>query len=256
MDRSMAQAADAQKLWNAYSRAKDPVARERLILKYAPLVKALASRMCLSLPPQAQFDDLVAYGVLGLIEAIERFRPEMGVKFEVYASSRIKGAILDGLRKMDWVPTGIRRRTKELLRTYARLEQELGRTPSELEVAEKLGMDKEELARRMQEAALAVQCSLDDLGIAEGVRPATSAQESIPSPEAEMERAERRRLVAEGIRRLSEKERIVVSLIYHEGLSGREVAKILGVSASRVSQVHSRALVRMKAYLLSVLEGD
>lgn len=252
----MAQAADAQKLWNAYSRARDLVARERLILKYAPLVKALASRMCLCLPPQAQFDDLVAYGVLGLIEAIDRFRPEMGVKFEVYASSRIKGAILDGLRKMDWVSTGVRRRAKELLRTYAGLEQELGRTPSDLEVAEKLGVDKEELARRMREAALAVQCSLDDLGIAEGVRPATSAEESIPSPEAQIERAEWRRLVAEGIRRLSEKERTVVSLIYHEGLSGREVAKVLGVSPSRVSQIHSRALVRMRAYLMSVLEGD
>lgn len=251
----MALGADAQNLWNAYSRAKDPATRERLIIRYAPLVKTLASRMCLCLPPQAQFDDLVAYGVLGLIEAIDRFRPEMGVKFEVYASSRVKGAILDGLRKMDWVSTGVRRRSKELLRTYAGLEQELGRTPSDLEVAQKLGVGKEEIARRIQEAALAVQYSLDDLGNVEGARPATSAEESIPSPEAEVERAERRRLVAEGIRRLSEKEKTVVSLIYHEGLSGREVAKILGVSPSRISQIHSRALVRVRAYLLSVL-GD
>lgn len=241
-----------EEAWIRFKARRDPLARERLILEHAPLVKYVAGRMAMGLPPSVEVDDLISFGVFGLIDAIEKFDPARGVKFETYAVARIKGAILDGLRAADWIPHSVRRRAKEVERAYQTLEHRLGRSATDEEVAGALGMTVAELQGLLAEISRLALVSLEDLwpmedGPDSSLQPVeTLRDDASPDPWSHLEREERKRILAEAIEALPEKERLVVTLYYFEGLTAKEISQILGVSQSRISQIHSKALLRMR----------
>jgi len=214
---------DTQSLWLEYRRNGDKGVRDRLILTYAPLVKYVAGRLGSGLPAHVDEGDLVSYGLLGLIGAIERYDPGRDIKFETYAMSRIKGAIIDELRALDWVPRSVRARAREIERAIADLESKLGRAPTDEEISAKIGISEEEL-----------EDSLTDI-----------SRSSI----AALDETETREALADAISRLPEREKLVVTLYYYEELTLREIGEVLGVTESRVSQLHTKAILRLKARL-------
>ncbi len=241
-------------LWHAYKVGAESVARETLITRYAALVKYVAGRMAVNLPKSVDEGDLVGYGSLGLIDAIERFDPERGVKFETYAIARIRGAMIDGLRSMDWVPVSVRHRNRILETTTRDLENRLGRSATDAEIAQELGMTKEEYDRRIRDMASSSVLSLEDVwGSSDD--PDTSSRrtevkdEKAPNPLEEAEWVCRREALAKAIERLPQRERLVVNLYYFEGLTVKEIACIMKVSPSRISQLHTKAVIRMKGKL-------
>jgi len=246
---------DRERLWSLYKRNRDPKAREELILQYASLVKYIAGRLAMGMPPNVELDDLISYGIFGLIDAIEKFDHERGVKFETYAIARIKGAILDGLRAFDWAPHSLRQKVRDLERAYGDLEARLGRSVSDEEVAEHLGISLGQLQDRLAEVAGLALVSLDDLWPSEGggdglVRPLdTIIDENSPDPVAYAIFEERKALLAEAIDKLPEKERLVVALYYYEGLTAKEISQVMGLSQSRISQLHSKAILRLRGRL-------
>lgn len=227
--------------------------RAELIEKYAHLVKYVAGRLSLSLPSHVTLDDLYSEGVLGLIDAIEKYDPSRGVKFETYAIARIKGAILDGLRRMDWIPVHMRQKVRSLEKAYAHLEGKLGRTPTDKEVAEYLGMDEKAFGELLQNASAACLVSLEENWFESfewGTSPIeTMADPNAPDPLARLELEDEKRELAEAIDSLPERERLVIVLYYYEGLTLREIAEVLQVSIPRVSQLHARAILALKAKL-------
>ena len=235
--------------------------RDRLILNHLPLVKYVAGRIAIGLPPHLEVGDLESYGLFGLLEAIDRFDPSRGVKFETYASARIPGAILDGLRAQDPAPPAWRQRQKRLEQAYAALEARLGRPPSQLEVAESLGVGVKEIQAWEAEAASLAVVSLDDIwhsGEESGDRALTGGEmlaDGGAGPDDALLQAERKRILAEAIEHLQEKERLVLALYYYEGLTAKEVASVLGVTPSRVSQLHGRAILRLRGALSRHKEG-
>ncbi len=241
--------------WTRYKETGDARAREQLILEHAPLVKYVAGRMAIGLPPNVEVDDLISFGIFGLLDAIEKFDPGRGVKFETYAISRIRGAILDGLRATDWIPHSVRRRVKELERTYQALEQRLGRLVTDEEVARAMGIAVAELYVLLGEVNRLSIVSLDDLWPGDenpenNLQPVETIEDKTsPNPELYAHRQERKRVMAEAIERLPEKERLVVTLYYYEGLTAKEISQVLGVSQSRISQLHGKALLRLRAWL-------
>ncbi len=241
-------------LWTAYKERGDLRAREQLILKYLPLVKYVAGRVAIGLPPHVDADDLYSYGIFGLLNALERFDHTRGIKFETYAITRIKGAILDGLRAMDWVPSSVRQRARELEETYWRLESRLGRPASDEEVAAALGLSVEDFQSLLVEVSRTQLLSLDELWSAEGEEGEFSLKDLVGDDKAEdpfssAAFAELSRTLAEAIADLPEKERLVVSLYYYEGLTAKEISQVMGLSVSRISQLHTRALLRLRARL-------
>lgn len=244
--------ADKQALWQQYKAQKDPAIRQALILAYAPLVRYVAGRLAMGLPPQVEIDDLESYGLFGLIEAIERFDPARGIKFETYAVQRVRGAILDGLRAETWAPA-LRQKARQLEQAYAELENKLGRTPESAEVAAALGITVAELARREAEVGAAVMVSMEDPWTAEGGHPSRVADRladpSAPDPETEAQRTERKEMLALAIEKLPEKERLVISLFYYEGLTAKEIAGVMRLSVARISQLHSKAILRLRGRL-------
>ncbi|HEY8416189.1 MAG TPA: FliA/WhiG family RNA polymerase sigma factor [Thermaerobacter sp.] len=241
-------------LWRRYRATADPDTWEALIREHLPLVKYIAGRLVAHLPPQVELDDLISYGVFGLIEAIRRYDPSRGVKFETYAYTRIRGAILDGLRAMDWVPQGLRRRAREVEECYRRLEGRLGRPAEDEEVAAELGLSPEEFDALMQDLARTTVLSLDDLLPGEQEDPVGSVIERLadptaPDPLAAATLADLKRRLARALAELPERERLIVTLYYYEGLTVKEIAEVLGVSPSRVSQLHTRAILRLRARL-------
>lgn len=243
------------RLWKRYKKTRSPELREQLILEYAPLVKHVAGRLAVMLPPHVEFDDLVSYGMFGLVEAVERFDFERGVKFETYAAARIRGAIIDGLRSADWVPRSVRQKARELEKELIRLESRLGRAATDDEIAEALGMTVQEYDRLLAELSGASLVSLDEVWVADPEEESqlrlleTVSNESAASPEDTLEEKELERLLAEAIDRLPERERLVVALYYHEGLTLKEIGRVLGVTESRVCQIHTKAILRLRAYL-------
>lgn len=241
-----------QELWERYKADQDPQAREQLVLAYAPLVRYLAGRLAVGLPPQIELADLESYGMFGLMEAIERFDPRRGVKFETYAAQRVRGAILDGLRAETWAPA-LRQKARQLEEAYARLEGELGRSPTDAELARFLNLTPEELARREAEVGAAVLLSLEEglTGPGGERMPAAErlADDQVADPAQAALALERRELLAEAIARLSEKEQLVVTLFYYEGLTAKEIAAVMGLSVARISQLHSKAILRLRGRL-------
>ena len=244
-----------QALWAEYKSSRDRALRDRLILTYAPLVKYVAGRLGSGLPAHVDDDDLVSYGLLGLIGAIERFDPDRDIKFETYAIARIRGSIIDELRSMDWVPRSIRARARDIERAIAELERKLMRAPNDEEIAAKLGITEDELQDSLLEISRSSIAALDELWTSSsGTGESVSLIETVEDVQAEqpqraMAATEMREVLAEAIARLPEREKLVITLYYYEELTLREIGEVLGVTESRVSQLHTKAILRLKARL-------
>lgn len=239
-------------LWTAYGEHRDQGLRDRLVLHYAPLVKYVAGRVGTGLPGHVEVSDLIQSGIFGLVDAIEKFEPERGLKFETYAMQRIRGAILDDLRAQDWVPRSVRSRARDVERALERLEVRLQRTATDVELAQELGLTGDELRDLYAQLQMTSVVALDDL-IGVGSASATLA-ESLPDDRAEdpvaaMVDRDSRRQLAEAVKRLSDRDRIVVTLYYFENLTLAEIGKVLGVTESRVCQLHTRAVLRLRSKL-------
>ncbi len=226
-------------------------AKDELILNYLPLVKYVAGRLAITLPSHVDTNDLISSGVIGLISAVDNFEPKFKTKFETYAIIRIRGAMLDELRALDWVPRSMREKFCALQRAYADLEQEFGRPARDDEVAAKLGINVDELGALMNEERSVAFLSLNELlNPNDDDRKAVSMIDSIhdesqPSPLAAVDTKEKRGVLAQAIQDLPEQERIVIALYYYEQLMLKEIGEVLGISESRVSQIHTKALTRL-----------
>jgi RNA polymerase sigma factor FliA len=248
-------AEDTADLWRQYRRTRDQALRDRLILSYAPLVKYVAGRLGSGLPAHVDEGDLVSYGLLGLIAAIERYDPDRDVKFETYAIARIKGSILDELRALDWVPRSVRSRAREIERAMTELEAKLGRAPSDEEIAGKVGISTDELEESLTDISRSSIAALDELWTISGsggdqiALIDTIEDTSGPEPQSAFAQTEMREAVADAIARLPEREKLVITLYYYEDLTLREIGEVLGVTESRVSQLHTKAILRLKARL-------
>lgn len=245
-------------LLKAYRASREPGLREKILLGHAPLVKYLAGRIAVGLPPHLDSSDLEGYGIIGLMDALEKFDPARGVKFETYAATRIRGAILDGLRAQDPAPPVYRQRQKMLEEAYRTLEARLGRFAEDHEVAAHLGLSLAELSTWEAEVASLGLSSLDEFWHESqdgSDRPLTGVDilrdDRTPDPEEEYCESEKCRLLAEAVDELPDKERLVITLCYYEELTAKEVARILDVTPSRVSQLHSRAVTRLKGFLFT-----
>ena len=245
---------ETQALWQEYRATHDRALRDRLILTYAPLVKFVAGRLGSNLPSHVDEQDLVSYGLLGLIGAIERFDPDREIKFETYAIARIKGAIIDELRSLDWVPRSVRARAREIERAIVDLERVLMRAPTDAEIAGKIGISEDELEKSLSDISRSSMAALDELWTPQGASDQVALIDTIedtsgPDPEFSLEQTELNDALAEAIARLPEREKLVVTLYYYEELTLREIGEVLGVTESRVSQLHTKAVLRLKARL-------
>jgi RNA polymerase sigma factor for flagellar operon FliA len=246
---------DTTKLWREYRRSQDPKVRDRLILTYAPLVKYVAGRLGSGLPAHVDDDDLVSYGLLGLIGAIERFDPDRDIKFETYVIARIKGSIIDELRSLDWVPRSVRARARQIEKTNASLENKLRRAPTDQEMAEALGTSVDDFQESLTKISNSSVVALDELWtVSDASGDQVSLLDTIQDPNAldpaqELDAGEMKDRLAEAIARLPEREKLVVALYYYENLTLREIGEVLGVTESRVSQLHTKAVLRLKSRL-------
>jgi RNA polymerase sigma factor FliA len=250
----MSRADDTQSLWLEYRRTGNQAIRDRLILTYAPLVKYVAGRLGSGLPAHVDEGDLVSYGLLGLMGAIERYEPDRDVKFETYAIARIKGAIIDELRAMDWVPRSVRSRAREIERAIAELEAKQGTAPTDEQIAAKVGITVEELEESLADIARSSIAALDELWTVSGGGDQIALIDTIedtdaPDPQSTLSQTEMKEAIADAIARLPEREKLVVTLYYYEELTLREIGEVLGVTESRVSQLHTKAILRLKARL-------
>jgi RNA polymerase sigma factor for flagellar operon FliA len=250
-------AEELRALWEDFKSTASPAARERLILHYAPLVKYVASRVATGLPTSVEQADLVSYGMFGLIDALTKFEPARGNKFETYAIPRIKGAIIDELRAMDWVPRSVRFKAREIEKSYADLEAMLKRAPSEREVAERLGVSLSELHDVINQISFVSVLALDELlavgsDRGEHVSLMDTLADRAVDPTTGLEGQETRGLLAAAINSLSEREKIVVTLYYFEGLTLAEIGDILGVTESRVCQIHTKAVGQLRLQFVEV----
>lgn len=241
-------------IWHAFKAEDDPDAREQLILHYAPLVKYVASRVATGLPASVDQHDLASYGMFGLIDALQKFEPSRGNKFETYAIPRIKGAIIDELRALDWVPRSVRFKQREIEKALADLEAMLKRQPTEKELAERLGMSLAELHEVITQISFVSVLALDEavnVGTDRGEQVSlidTLADRGV-DPTSGVESQETRGLLAAAVNSLSEREKIVVTLYYFEGLTLAEIGEILGVTESRVCQIHTKAVGSLRGQL-------
>jgi RNA polymerase sigma factor for flagellar operon FliA len=243
-------------LWEKYKLYGDNKTREQLILKYSPFVKYVAGRMAVNLPSNVEYEDLVSYGVFGLMDAIEKFDPARAVQFKTYAKTRIRGAILDELRVLDWTPRSVRQKAKRLEKAYAELESQLGREATDEEVSEYLEITVEELQKLFEETRQSLVLSLDepDPNSEGGGQNRLNFFEDVntPTPEQKTTTQEVKKMLAEAINKLSDRERLVVTLYYFEELTSKEIGSILGVSDSRVSQLHTKAILRLRGRLAKI----
>ena len=232
--------------WTRWLNRNNTASRDHLIVHYSPLVKFIAGRIGAGLPNSVDPGDLVSSGVFGLIDAIDRFDPERGVKFETFAAPRIRGAIYDGLRQLDWVPRSIRSRAREVEKAFSRLEHELGRAPNDDELAAQLRIGEEELARWLASIAATTIGPLDR-AVAAGYEPESVDSEGMESPTAALEDRELRDIMKTEIIKLPEREKLVLSLYYDEGLTLAEIGQVLGVTESRVSQIHTKSVLHLRS---------
>lgn len=235
-------------LWERFKASGDLDLRERLILHYSPLVKYVAGRVGAGLPRSVDQNDLASYGLFGLIDAIDKFEPDRGFKFETYAINRIKGAILDELRALDWVPRSVRSRARRIETAVQELEHDLQRTPTEEEVAVHADMDIEELRDALAEIGRSGISALDEFVSSESntaVGDLVADPRGI-SPEAAFQHEETRRGLVDAINRLPDRDRLVVTLYYYEGMTLSEIGDVLGVTESRVCQIHAKTMMSLR----------
>jgi RNA polymerase sigma factor for flagellar operon FliA len=240
--------------WRRFKEAGDGKARESLILHYSPLVKFVAGRVGVGLPRSVEQADLVSYGMFGLIDAIDKFEPSRGIKFETYAVNRIKGAILDELRALDWVPRSVRARAREIQRSLGELEASLHRSVSDEELAEHMGLPVATLQDQLGEIAGLGFIALDEL-VDPGERGSAAIGDLVADPRAidpggSFEQQEGRYMLVDAVNRLAERERLVITLYYYEGLTLAEIGDVLGVTESRVCQIHTKAVLSLRYRLL------
>jgi RNA polymerase sigma factor FliA len=253
-------AIELQDLWRRYKASGDERARERLVVAYSPLVKYVAGRMSSGLPAHVEEADLISYGLGGLISAIERFDLTREIKFETYAITRIRGAIIDELRNLEWVPRSVRARAREIERVNMKLEARLQRAPTDEEMATELEVSVDEFQESLLQISTSTIVALDELW---SVQDATGDQVSLldtlpdrdaPNPEQLVDQSELRDRIADAIAALPEREKLVVALYYYENLTLREIGEVLGVTESRVSQLHTKAVLRLRSKLQGELD--
>ncbi|MFZ2956585.1 MAG: RNA polymerase sigma factor WhiG [Candidatus Ozemobacteraceae bacterium] len=241
-----------QKLWTHYKNTHDQRIKDTLIMKYASFVKYVAGRIAVNLPSNVEFDDLVSYGILGLIDAIDKYDCGRAVKFKTYAKTRIRGAIFDELRVLDWTPRSIRQKARKLEKAYAKLEGKLGRDATDEEIAEFLKIDISELHKLFDETKKSLLLSLDEIFYDDeegSSRFDFVENQKSDNPQLKIEESEAKKILAEAIGKLNDRERLVITLYYYEDLTSKEIGKILGVSDSRVSQLHTKAILRLRGRL-------
>ena len=251
---------ELQDLWKRYKASGDERARERLVVAYSPLVKYVAGRMGSGLPAHVEEADLISYGLGGLITAIQRFDLSREIKFETYAITRIRGAIIDELRTLDWVPRSVRARAREFERVNMKLEAKLQRAPTDDEMASQLGISVQDFQDALVQISNSTIVALDELW---SVSDASGDQVSLldtlpdrgaPDPQQVVDQSELRDRIADAIAALPEREKLVVALYYYENLTLREIGEVLGVTESRVSQLHTKAVLRLRSKLAGELD--
>jgi RNA polymerase sigma factor for flagellar operon FliA len=251
-------AIELKDLWRRYKNDGSDKAREQLVVAYSPLVKYVAGRMSSGLPAHVEEADLISYGLLGLINAIERFDLTREIKFETYAITRIKGAIIDELRALDWVPRSVRARAREIEKAHAKLEHQLHRTPTDDEMARELKISTAEFQEALVKISTSTVVALDELwAVSDSSGDSISLLDTLqdpdaPDPQQVLDASELKDRLAEAISALPEREKLVIALYYYENLTLREIGEVLGVTESRISQLHTKAVLRLK----SRLQGD
>jgi RNA polymerase sigma factor for flagellar operon FliA len=240
-------------LWLAYKTAPTTALREQLILRYAPLVKYVAGRMAVGMPSNVDRGDLTSSGMFGLLDAIEKFDVETGFKFETYAVRRVRGAIIDELRSMDWVPRSVRRKARDIERALAKLQSQMQRAPSDEELAFELGISGDQLANNLTQVSLTSVAALDGaLGSSDGstlTMMDTVVDHDAMSPAEMLDRRVLGELLRDAVDRLTEREQTVLALYYGEGMTLTQAGEVLGVTESRVCQIHSKAILALRSKL-------
>lgn len=238
---------EREKLWEDYQKNPSPELREKLITEYAPLVKVVAGRLGMYLGYNVEYEDLVSYGIFGLIDAIDKFDLGKDVKFETYASLRIRGSILDQIRKMDWIPRTVRQKQKKIEEAVKQVESRTGRNASDEEIAKELGIAEDELNEWQSQLKVTNVVSLNEF-VEQVGEPVMDARNNshFAQPEQSVQEEELKKVLKETMDLLTEKERKVILLYYYEELTLKEISNILEVSESRVSQLHTKALLKMR----------
>ena len=246
---------EREKLWEAYQKNPSPEIREQIILEYAPLVKIVAGRLSMYLGYTVEYDDLVGYGIFGLIDAIDKFNSQKDVKFETYASLRIRGSILDQIRKMDWIPRTVRQKQKKLDEAIKRVEMRTGKNASDEEIALEIGISGDELLIWQSQLKITNVVSLNEF-VEQGSEPVMDAggNSHFIQPEEKIQENELKEVLKDTLETLTEKERRVIELYYYEELTLKEISRILGVSESRISQLHTKALQKMRKKMGSYMD--
>ena len=248
---------DIQRLWEVYVQTKNPAIKEKLLIHYLPVVKYVVGRMIVNLPNSVSYDDMVSAGTMGLLAAIDRFDPALGVKFETYVVPRIRGAILDELRALDWVPRSIRSKARKLEKAIMTVEAQLGRTATAEEIAKELQMDLEEYEEMLSKISGNVIFSLDreiiDSGEGTGSLYDLIRNARSEDPSQQLEEEELQNMLVEFLNSLPENEKLVLALYYYEDLTLKEIGLVMNVSESRVSQIHTKAIKRLQKKLKEYL---
>jgi len=235
---------NAEKLWQSYNNTGDKDIKAKIIENYFPLIKHIVSRMNISLPPYLEYEDLISYGIFGLMQAIERYDVKKGIKFETYAYTRIKGSIIDELRKIDWVPQGIKKKAKMLQNTFSELEQHLGRSVNDEDICNYLDITIEELHKIYTEVTTFYGIlSFNDLIGYEDI------DQSSYRPDIQAEKEEVKDILGNAINQLPPQEKLVITLYYYEGLNFKEIAEVLELSQGRISQLHTKSILRLRGHL-------
>jgi RNA polymerase sigma factor for flagellar operon FliA len=251
---SDATAGGLPELWQEYKGTGSTEARNRLVLHYSPLVKYVAGRVSSGLPHSVDQADLVSYGMFGLIDAIDKFDLERGNKFETYAIARIRGSIIDELRSIDWVPRSVRAKARLVERTYAKLENQLLRTPTDAEVAEAMNTSEEDLQALFAQISFFGIVALEEtLSVGSERADSVTVGDTIPDsgigPVAAFEEEETKQMLVKAINRLPEREKVVLALYYYEGLTLNQIGQVLGITESRVCQIHTKAVLQLRSKL-------
>lgn len=248
-------AVDREKLWEEYSKNPTQELREKLIVEYAPLVRVVAGRLSMYLGYNVEYDDLVGYGIFGLIDAIDKYDFQKDVKFETYASLRIRGSILDQIRKMDWIPRTVRQKQKKLDEAIKQVEMRTGKNATEEEVALEIGISEEELLTWQSQLKITNIVSLNEY-VEQGSEPVMDARGNshFIQPEEQVQEDELKKVLKDTLELLTEKERRVIELYYYEELTLKEISGVLGVTESRISQLHTKALLKMRKKMGSYME--
>jgi RNA polymerase sigma factor for flagellar operon FliA len=245
-----------QTAWQEYKDTAAAWARDQLILNYSPLVKYVAGRVAVGLPANIEQADLISYGIFGLIDAIDKYELDRGIKFETYAISRIRGAIIDELRAIDWVPRSVRFKAREVEKAYTNLENRLKRPPSDAEIAEEMGVTPNELGRIYTQLSTVSLVALDELMSVDGERGdklslvETLEDTKTAGPVDTLESEEMKQILADAVNRLPEREKIVITLYYYEGLTLAEIGQVLGVTESRICQMHTKAVLALRGKIV------